>query len=188
MNAERPRTSEHSDAADRDARFDRLWEATRPSPPSAAARDALWANVAHALDAGPMPEPAPAWWVRRAWSLRVVAAAAAVLVAVLLVARDRDGGPGPRGLPVAQESPDPVDVGPPTVTNVVLEAGRVAVLHADDRGAVKVTTHPWDTTLADDFRGIDFGSSASELDVIADLEDMGQSSLALDTTPSGTLP
>jgi hypothetical protein len=184
MNSERPRIPEDSDAADRDraARFDRLWEATRPTPPSAAVRDALWANVAHALDAGPSPEPSPAWWVGRAWSLRVVAAAAAVLVAVLLVARDREPArPGVRQ--VAQEPPVPI-----TVTHVVLEAGDVAVLHADDRGAVKVTTHSWDTTLADDFHGIDFGSSASELDVIAALEDMGLSTLALDTTPSGTLP
>ncbi|HWE37847.1 MAG TPA: hypothetical protein VG406_14860 [Isosphaeraceae bacterium] len=187
MNTERPRTPEDLDA-DRAARFDRLWEATRPSPPSAAVRDVLWANVAHALDAGPAPEPAPSWWVRRAWSVRVVAAAAAVLVAVLLVARDRDRGPGRPEMPVAQESPIPVEAEPPAVTNVVLDAGAVAVLHADDRGAVQVTTHPWDTTLADDFTGIDFGSSASELDVIAALEDMGLSSLALDTTNSGTLP
>jgi hypothetical protein len=36
--------------ADRAARFDRLWEATRPAEPNSETWDAVWAHVAHGVD------------------------------------------------------------------------------------------------------------------------------------------
>lgn len=186
MNAERPYIPD--DPADAAGRLDRLWAATRPEAPSVAIRAAVWADVAHALDAAPAPAPAPSWWARHAWSLRTFAAAAAVLLAVLLVVRDRDRAPvgAPAGQDMARvESPTTAEPAAPPA-EVVLDAGQVAVLHADADGAVQVVSYRWDGALADDFEGPGFGASASELDVIAALEDMGLSTLALDTT--GTLP
>jgi hypothetical protein len=58
--------------ADRAARFDRLWEATRPAEPSGEMWDAVWAHVAHAVDEStPAEEKA---YTLQPWSLNGSAA------------------------------------------------------------------------------------------------------------------
>ena len=80
--------------SDRAARFDRIWDATRPSKPSPDAMDALWAGVSSALDerqavpAGPkLRFEAPARRRRRVVAAFALAQAAAILAAALFLFR-----------------------------------------------------------------------------------------------------
>jgi hypothetical protein len=73
----------------REARLTRLWDATRPAEPSAAAWDAVWARVAAGIEA---PAPAPAVSPIRRFGLRrsavawlALAQAAAVFAAVTTI-------------------------------------------------------------------------------------------------------
>jgi len=81
----------------RAARFDRIWEATRPSEPTTDAMDALWARASVALDARPVPatlrfegQPRRRTWVRSAFML---AQAAAILAAAVFLLRRDDARP-----------------------------------------------------------------------------------------------
>jgi len=78
--------------AERNARLDQIWEATRPPELSAAAWDRLWADVSESLDRSRVtvaPAPAPALvlapavarpWRRSAVAVFALAQAAAILV------------------------------------------------------------------------------------------------------------
>jgi len=74
--------------AERNARLDQIWEATRPPELSAAAWDRLWANVSESLDPSRVTIPsAPALapvgsrpWRRSAVAVFALAQAAAILV------------------------------------------------------------------------------------------------------------
>ena len=80
----------------RAARFDRIWEATRPPEPSMDALDPLWARASAELDALGAPAPLklrrPA---RRRWAMAafVVAQAAAILLAAVVLLRRDPAGP-----------------------------------------------------------------------------------------------
>jgi len=86
-----PRCAAH---AERSARFDRLWEATRPEEPPPAAWATVWSQVNQALDhaetAHASSHSRP--WRRRAFSLVAMAQAAVLLAAAWFVWRP---GPGP---------------------------------------------------------------------------------------------
>ncbi len=61
--------------------LDRLWEATRPAPPSAEAWDRVWAGIVERIDE-PVPMVAPSRGRWAAVGLVLLAQAAAVLLAV----------------------------------------------------------------------------------------------------------
>jgi hypothetical protein len=94
-------------------RFDRLWAATRPAEPSAAAWDAVWSGVCEALDEPKViPVPASAW-SRRRWAIAIVglAQAAAILVAITLVLHQARPKPAPdRPIQIAQSPPQPIEI------------------------------------------------------------------------------
>ena len=84
--------------AERDAKLERLWEATRPHVPSTAAWEALWAGVSSGRAPSPAPGPVaapnpaarpvpPRRWCRAVLTLAALAQAAAVLAAVLVLSR-----------------------------------------------------------------------------------------------------
>lgn len=148
--------------------LDRLWEATRPERPSAAAWETLWAGVTCAADSAPRTIRPAAWWASRGVLVRVVMAAAAVVVVGWLVSREWG-----ESLPGRADIARTIVAEPVIETGVSLEPGRVAILRIGDRGTVRVETRNWDTTPAEDLAGVGFGSSATELDAIAALEDMG---------------
>src|SRR6516162_799141 len=72
-------------------RLDRLWEATRPDEPPAAAWEAVWSRVTEAADAPPAPPlrlVAPTHpWRRAAIAAMVIAQAAAILLGAMLLLR-----------------------------------------------------------------------------------------------------
>jgi len=77
--------------AQRSARLDQIWEATRPGDPPAGAFDRVWANVAAALDRPPAPVAVPAAPSRRrrvVLATFTVAQAAAILAAFTLAWRE----------------------------------------------------------------------------------------------------
>ncbi len=74
--------------ADQTERFDRLWDATRPAEPSAAAFDQIWSNVTQAAESQAdrtiLRLPAGRRWAR-SLTLALLAQAAALLVAGLIL-------------------------------------------------------------------------------------------------------
>jgi hypothetical protein len=122
----------------RAARFDRIWEATRPPEPSTDAMDALWASASSALDE-PVVAPsklrfeAPAR--RRGWAMATfaLAQAAAILLAALFLLRQEGGG----GL-----QPDQVAVAPapkePVTLDLFVGFDQTAVVRIDKEGESRV--------------------------------------------------
>lgn len=120
----------------RDARLDRLWEATRPPEPSAVAWDRMWANVSEALDrraaarpvSVPAPAPAPAMvvvrgrWHRSGLVAFAVAQAAVILIGFGLVLGMRPAADGRR--PTIAEPPAPL----------VFDQGQVPLISLDGQG------------------------------------------------------
>ena len=115
----------------RAARFDRIWEATRPLEPSTDAMDALWANASAALDDRPAVVPATLRFEaparRRRWAMAAfaLAQAAALLVAALFLFRGNGAlGPRPAQIQVADAttSKTPVipDIDRPASTEPVM--------------------------------------------------------------------
>lgn len=119
--------------ADREAGIDRLWDASRPIEPTAAAWETLWAGVLDRLDAPAEAAPAPAplrlepvpanrWtsWRHKGRVALGLAQAAAILMAAGLLLRQV---PEPRG-----RSTDPTAFGP-QVVEVNIDAGQVILIH-----------------------------------------------------------
>ncbi len=107
--------------AERDAKLERLWEATRPPVPPPAAWDALWANVSAAREPFAVPTPTaahpaalPRRWRRAALTLAAVAQAAVVLVAMLVLSRP---APQHQSLSVVATAP------PPAMLQIVIDPG-----------------------------------------------------------------
>lgn len=74
--------------AERNARLDQIWEATRPPELTAAAWDRLWANVSESLDQPQVtrsPALVPAVAVGRGWHGSAVAAFALAQAAAILI-------------------------------------------------------------------------------------------------------
>ena len=101
---------------DLNAKFDRLWEATRPVEPDLAAWDALWDGVTARLDKREtveMPTRLPFEAIRRRRGLLAVALlaqAAAVLGAVTLWSARRQGQSAPEVAATALALVAPVDL------------------------------------------------------------------------------
>lgn len=105
-------------------RFDRIWEATRPAEPSAAAWDEVWAAVGNGHAVRPI-EPAAAGrrWSRRRLIIATVALAqaAAILLAVAALwprPADRGAAPDPArvpGGPIASAPAVDVEQGQPVI-------------------------------------------------------------------------
>ena len=101
---------------ERDAALRRIWEATRPAPPSDAAWETVWANVTESLERAPLVAVPRR---RRRLVVFGLAQAAAVLIAVLVLSRHRDAGP---------------EIARNTATSnatVDIEEGQFIVIHAD---------------------------------------------------------
>ena len=108
-----------------DDRLERLWDATRPEPPSAEAWDRAWAEVAARLDdpaapeaSGPVILPTP----RRRWggvALVLAAQAAAVLLAVSLA------------LPRPAPAPEPEALSRTQTAVVRIEEGELVLIRSD---------------------------------------------------------
>jgi anti-sigma factor RsiW len=94
-------------------RLDRLWDATRPEPPSAASWDSAWARIEHELAAAPQPVPGDPSTIRtlpmtaRAPMARLGIGLALIAAAVLLAlnlprpaTQFADNGAGHRAEPV----------------------------------------------------------------------------------------
>ncbi len=115
--------------------FDRIWEATQPSPPSADAFDEIWADVQEAADAARQPATipfrpaAPARWAP--WlAVAAVAQAAAVLIAAMVLLQDRQA-----------ETSAPVQQPQVAQVEFDLDEGQTLFLQLDERGD-RVVCHP----------------------------------------------
>jgi hypothetical protein len=121
--------------SERDAKLDRLWEATRPEPPSGA-WDAIWARASEALDRPrtiPVPTRRPV--VRRAAIVGIgLAQAAAILVAILAWPRPQPG-PGPIGVAYVERTADSKPVPGPVDDTYEIAEGQTLIISADGRGA-----------------------------------------------------
>jgi len=139
--------------AGRDAKLQRLWEATRPEEPSASAWATVWGQVTQALDSAPVPAMAPPLTLRpapaaaRPWRRWGVAAFGIAQAAVLLVAAwfvsGPDGNPRPQGARPGTElasTLDPSNAGliPSTAgPDVEIESGTIVMIESGPEG-VKV--------------------------------------------------
>jgi hypothetical protein len=121
----------------RAARFDQIWEATRPPEPSSGAMDALWARASAALDEVPSPATlrleGPArrrWgWAKPAFA---VAQAAAVLVAALFLLRQAQDAP------VASPK---LPIKAPVAVNVTVDLDQYAIVRLDKDDGLEVEVH-----------------------------------------------
>ncbi len=112
------------------ARFDRIWESTRPAQPPAEALDALWARAAAALDArAPATIPFEGS-SRRPWAqvaLRSALAASILAAAVLLPRRvdpERSSiALAPPAGPIEAEAPAPLKVTVNDLETVIVRIG-----------------------------------------------------------------
>jgi len=108
------------------SRLDRLWEATRPEPPSTSDWDRIWATVSAELDQpAEADQPAILPTPRRSWAavgLIVVAQAAAVLLALGLSWGRLDDA-----------APDESASAPPTLATaaVRVEEGQLVLIRSD---------------------------------------------------------
>jgi hypothetical protein len=116
------------------ARFDQIWEATRPAEPTTAQLDALWASASARLDARPtlrlegLATAPRRTWVRPAL---IVAQAAAILVAAgLLLPRQ----PAVAPVEVAANAPvqDMATLDFATVPRIVVNDGEIAFVKIPD--------------------------------------------------------
>jgi hypothetical protein len=148
----------------RAAALDRLWDATRPTPPPASSWNALWADVSRAAEAPPSDTaPARRRWVRRALIGTLAASAAALLVAVLTTSWFDGRNPHPA---VAQGAL-------PTIPHFEfeVESGQLLTLHldgpavqADQRPQEETSeteTVPWDLEL---YNGVESITMAANRD------------------------
>ena len=132
------------------ARFDRLWDATRPPPPAPETWETTWAGVSGALDRAPVLEFASGGpgdsrpWRRPALVAFGLAQAAALLIVV---------GLGPRpGEPRASAE----------VVKVDIPEGQDVLLRSDHQGIEMVEVPPDE----------DSGGVASSFDMLNDFEAM----------------
>jgi len=113
--------------AERSARLDQLWEATRLPEPSPAVWNQVWANVSEALDRPAVPA-APRRWRRVALTAFTVAQAAAILAAFTLAWRESvHRHSAPRG-PAMLASAVPI-----VPTRVEIEPGQPVRIDLDRR-------------------------------------------------------
>lgn len=126
--------------AERDAKVDRLWEATRPAALSSQEWDSIWTNATEAAerlprsDVLPMPVATPRFSLRTVWvfGFAQVAAAATILI-VLAVYPGADG----KKAQVAQNPAPPVELvknTPHMIDEVEVDQGEFPVFHFDSQG------------------------------------------------------
>ncbi|MCA1684654.1 MAG: hypothetical protein LC745_01460 [Planctomycetia bacterium] len=128
--------------AGRESAFTRVWDATRPSEPTAAAWDALWARVSDRLDRAPEPRTLTSSARPRGrehvWTAFVVAQAAAVLAAVVLWGAHR----------ASVEKAGTSVVARPPLRVIDIEVGAVVMIHlegGDVRAVEMARDERWDT-------------------------------------------
>jgi hypothetical protein len=120
--------------AEREARFDRVWEMTRPAEPSDAVWEGLWANVTESFERSATPARALEHpvrlaarpWRRVAFAAFALAQAAAILIAVFALSRPHERP----ALHVARVTPTP----PPPSAEVVIDEGQFVIIRADRQG------------------------------------------------------
>jgi hypothetical protein len=119
-------------------RFDRIWEATRPTEPSMDALDALWARASVELDGVKAPATLkfarPNRGRRRAMVAFFAAQAAVLLVGALLLL-DRGGN---KPIQVADSTPDKVEPKEPEFLDLNVEPDALAVVRIAKDNEVSV--------------------------------------------------
>jgi len=141
--------------AARDAKLDRLWEATRPDSPASSEWDSVWARVADGWEreqetASPevLPFRAPSVrpWRRAVAIFAVMQTAAAVLLAAFLLGHSPTDG---KRQDLAQNTPKLVK--PPVEVVAEFDQGQIGIIRVDANDRVQTT----DLALNESRGGID---------------------------------
>jgi hypothetical protein len=148
--------------AARHAALTRLWDATRPVEPPAAAWNSVWATVSDRLDRASTPavltmSPAPRRWGRPGVRILVAAQAAAVLAGVVFLASNRHAG-GPAATP----APVPIARVEAPRGEFEFDPGEIGLIRDDGNGLRAVTLAQDDRPFALD-RGFDMYNAIEAL-------------------------
>jgi hypothetical protein len=131
--------------AERNARLDQIWDATRAPELSAAAWDRIWANVSKSLDQPVVTVPAPSApvlprpWRRSTVAVFALAQAAAILAGLGLAWHQAPSSPPPRpqapsmAIATAPVVPDPDLVAAGEISVFNLPATGTSVISLDDK-------------------------------------------------------